>query len=172
MRGSWWGHPKGHDIFRVSRKLAVHPDVMITKLISSKVTYVHRKLWPELITVATSQEAWQMQDLSRTAESLLDLTNRSGKLTSDRLKNALSTDSKNILAAIRELEKNLLIYSEQFHSETGAHAKNLESWEHWAKRVGFSRPKTITTEQATKKLEQVINNLNLKYKAKGQLPWT
>jgi hypothetical protein len=51
--GSWWGHPKGKEIFRAVRAIDVSPDVLVCKLIEGKVTYVHRRLWPALIKLAS-----------------------------------------------------------------------------------------------------------------------
>ena len=49
IRGSWWGHAKGHEIFRVAEFVSESPDVLVCKLIDGKVTYVHRRLWPALV---------------------------------------------------------------------------------------------------------------------------
>ena len=48
IRGSWWGHPKAHQIFRVIKGVSESPDVLVCKLIDGKITYVHRRLWPAL----------------------------------------------------------------------------------------------------------------------------
>jgi hypothetical protein len=53
IRGSWWGHPKGHEIFRVAEAVSEHPDVLVCKLIGGKVTYVHRRLWPALVRLSS-----------------------------------------------------------------------------------------------------------------------
>lgn len=53
IRGSWWGHPKGHEIFRVSEAVCESPEVLICKLIEGKVTYVHCRLWPALVRLAS-----------------------------------------------------------------------------------------------------------------------
>jgi hypothetical protein len=37
VRGSWWAHPRSHEIFRVTRELAEHPDVLVNKLISGNL---------------------------------------------------------------------------------------------------------------------------------------
>src|SRR5262245_49314944 len=42
IRGSWWGHPKGQEIFRLSEAVADSRDVLVCKLVDGKVTYVHR----------------------------------------------------------------------------------------------------------------------------------
>jgi hypothetical protein len=52
IRGSWWAHPKGQTIFRVTRALAESPDVLVCKLIDNKITYVHRQLWPALVKLS------------------------------------------------------------------------------------------------------------------------
>jgi len=52
IRGSWWSHPSGHDIFRVAEAVSDSDDVLVCKLIDGKVTYVHRRLWPALVKVA------------------------------------------------------------------------------------------------------------------------
>jgi len=52
IRGSWWGHPRGHEIFRVAEAVSDSRDVLVCKLIDGKVTYVHRRLWPALVKLA------------------------------------------------------------------------------------------------------------------------
>ena len=53
IRGSWWGHPKGREIFRVAEAVCDSPDVLVCKLVQGKVTYVHRRLWPALVKLAS-----------------------------------------------------------------------------------------------------------------------
>lgn len=52
IRGSWWGHPKGKEIFRVVKVIGDSPDVLVCKLVEGKITYVHRRLWAALIKLA------------------------------------------------------------------------------------------------------------------------
>lgn len=52
IRGSWWGHPKGHEIFRLASAIGESPDILLCKLVDGKVTYVHRRLWPALVKLA------------------------------------------------------------------------------------------------------------------------
>ena len=170
IRGSWWGHPRGHDIFQANEQLAAHSDVIACKLISGKVTYVHKPLWPALFAVANSREAWQLRGISPSARALLAKVTREKILRTDRLRQSRSAKSKALGEAARELEKRLLVYSEEIHTETGAHAKALEMWEHWAKRRGLARP-TTTIEQAKEQLEQSLELLNTRFGALGQLPW-
>jgi hypothetical protein len=53
IRGSWWGHPKGKEIFRASKAICKSPNVLVCKLIGGKITYVHRRLWPALVKLAS-----------------------------------------------------------------------------------------------------------------------
>ena len=53
IRGSWWGHPKGHEIFRVAEAICGSPEVLVCKLVDGKVTYIHRRLWPALVKLAS-----------------------------------------------------------------------------------------------------------------------
>ena len=52
IKGSWWGHPKGHVIFAELQSLDDSPDVVRMRLVNGKVTFVHRRLWPALVRVA------------------------------------------------------------------------------------------------------------------------
>jgi hypothetical protein len=72
--------------------------------------------------------------------------------------------------AARELERKLLVYSEQIHTDSGSHAKCLRTWERWATRVGLGK-KRPTPEQAKKILEEKLAHLNQQFNANGLLPW-
>jgi len=52
LRGSWWAHPKGNDIFRLSRSIRSSADVLVCRLVGGKITYIHRRLWPALVRLA------------------------------------------------------------------------------------------------------------------------
>jgi hypothetical protein len=60
IRGSWWGHPKGNDIFLCSRAVRQSPDVLVCRLVGGKVTYVHRRLWPALVRLAEEFNAGRL----------------------------------------------------------------------------------------------------------------
>lgn len=53
IRGSWWGHRKGREIFSVTEAVAESPDVWACKLVDDKVTFVHRRLWPAIVKLAS-----------------------------------------------------------------------------------------------------------------------
>ena len=52
IKGSWWAHSKGHEIFELATAVSEHADVLVCKLVDNKVTYVHRRLWPALVKLA------------------------------------------------------------------------------------------------------------------------
>jgi hypothetical protein len=52
LKGSWWAHPKGNEIFLLSRAIRSSPDVLVCRLVDGKITYLHRRLWPALVKLA------------------------------------------------------------------------------------------------------------------------
>lgn len=52
IRGSWWAHPKGQVIFRLTRAVRDSDDILVCRLMHGKVTYVHRRLWSALVRLA------------------------------------------------------------------------------------------------------------------------
>jgi hypothetical protein len=52
IHGSWWGHPKGKEIFWLTRSVRSSTQVLVCRLLSGKITYVHRRLWPALVRLA------------------------------------------------------------------------------------------------------------------------
>jgi hypothetical protein len=170
VRGSWWAHPSGRVIFRVTRQLADHPHVLIAKLISGKVTYVHRRLWAPFLAVAILREHWQMEGLSMEARALLSEVGKQGLLRTDQVSASARKKATGVAAAARELEKRLLIHAEEFHTDAGKHAKYLESWEHWTKRARL-RGRKIKVEEAKREIEDVLQRLNAAFGGRGKLPW-
>ena len=45
--------PKGREIFHAVKAIGASPDVLVCKLVEGKITYVHRRLWPALIKLAS-----------------------------------------------------------------------------------------------------------------------
>ncbi len=52
IRGSWWGHKKGAEIFDALGVVDDSPDVLCFRLVRGKITFVHRRLWPALVRLA------------------------------------------------------------------------------------------------------------------------
>lgn len=49
IRGSWWGHAKGHQIFAAAGRVIESGEVLVCRLVDGRITYVHRRLWPALV---------------------------------------------------------------------------------------------------------------------------
>ena len=52
LRGSWWAHSKGNEIFLLSRAIRRSPDVLVCRLVNGKITYMHRRMWPALVSLS------------------------------------------------------------------------------------------------------------------------
>lgn len=157
VRGSWWAHPQSHEVFRLTCALRAHPDVLMVKLISGKVTLVHRPLWPAIVVVGSAREPWQMRGLSKEAAALLKKLDKADKVSATG-------------DAVRELERRLLIRAESVHTERGSHAKELETWESWARSVRLGKVK-LSPEEARAQLDGVVARINKQFGATGRLPW-
>jgi len=160
VRGSWWGHPKGQEIFQVAEEIADREDVLLIKLVSGKATFVSHRLWPAVLAVGTAREPWQIAGLSAAARKLLARVDAEGAVRA-------SGDGP------RELERRLLVLGESVHTESGAHAKSLSSWSQWRERLpAKSRPRTIPAAQGKRELEAAVRSLNERFSASGRLPWS
>jgi hypothetical protein len=53
IKGSWWAHSKSHQIFAVLQKLEASPDILVCRFMSGRVTFVHRRLWPAIVKLAS-----------------------------------------------------------------------------------------------------------------------
>ena len=154
--GSWWKHPRGHEIYAALEALANHPDVLFTKLLSGKVTLVHRRLWPHILTIGTSRESWQTDGLIAPARKLLREVEAEGVM--------LATGK-----TPGELDRRLLVHASQVHTETGIHRKQLETWKRWRRRAFPG--KKMSLERAKLELEKTVASLNDVYGARVRLPW-
>ncbi|HEY2798539.1 MAG TPA: hypothetical protein VGK26_11675 [Thermoanaerobaculia bacterium] len=154
LRGSWWSHPKGRLIFTVLSELADRPDVLFTKLLSGKVTLVHRRLWPALAAVGAAREPWQLRGLSPAARRLLARVDRGG------------AGVRASGAAAKELEARLLVVARQVHTESGRHETALQDWGEWS-AAARCRP-LRSAASARRTLERAAARLGAPPEA---LPW-
>ncbi len=170
VKGSWWSHPESRKIWRVLNRFHAHHDVLTTRLISGKVTFIHRSLWPDFIAIGTSKQDWQITSLSPQARTLLKLVEKRGEIRTDD-PSWRGSQAKSIADATRELERKILLHSEEVHTAKGFHAKVLRSWKRWSHEVKFTE-KHPRVPGAKAKFEGVVQALNKKYGADGRLPWT
>ncbi|MCU1265527.1 MAG: hypothetical protein JWM21_1845 [Acidobacteria bacterium] len=171
IRGSWWKHSQSHEIFAVLQEVVDHKDVLVTKLVCGKVTFVQRRLWADVLSIGLAREAWQMTKLPLSGQMLLDQIDQKGSLQTNQLDWPTKFQAEKPGEVVRELEKRILIHSQEFHTETGAHAKLIESWEYWARRTRF-KGERVAVGNAKRKLEQRIEALNERFGASAKLPWS
>jgi len=167
VKGSWWSHPLAHTIFAVNEMLEDQKGVLITKLLGGKVTFVHRTMWPQVYAIGTAREDWQMEGLSTPAKTLLTRVEKETCIDTDKIGVIRGTKPGDLA---RELELRILIHAEQVHTESGAHAKRIQTWESWADRVGFKARQT-DPQVAKKLVEKRVKELNKKFGADVRLPW-
>ncbi|MFQ6012037.1 MAG: hypothetical protein ACE5LS_00110 [Thermoplasmata archaeon] len=170
LRGSWWGHPRSHAIFAMVERLEGHAKALPTKLVSGKVTFVHRRLWPALAGVGSAAEPWQVEGLTPDEEALLARLGEAGWLRTDDRAGYSPLDATTVRRATKRLERKLLLVGREVHTETGAHARILETWEAWADRVGF-RETWRTPAAGRQELKETLDGVNRAFGASGQLPW-
>jgi hypothetical protein len=145
ISGSWWAHPRSHEIFRQLEALEEQGDVLTTKLIAGKVTFVHRKLWPALFAVGRSREPWQTRGLSAAARKLLREVDKQGAIQASG-------------AASKQLQERLLVRAREVHTESGRHETVLERW-------GTSR---LTAARGRHRLERAATAIGAEL---HDLPW-
>jgi hypothetical protein len=152
LNRSWWNHPKAHKIFGCLERLGEDSDVLVSRLIGGKVTYIHRRLWPAFLAVATSGEPWQKRGLSGDARRLLKAMLGSGI---QRAKGS----------AARELQERLLVRGEEIHTEAGRHELVLQTWESWSAQRAIDQ---ISATVGREHLERVVRNME---GSTALLPW-
>jgi hypothetical protein len=167
VSGSWWSHKAAQRIFAVSELLEDHSDVLIMKLVSKKVTFVHRELWGHIYSIGVAREDWQLKKLPTVAKQLLKALDDQGSLQTNKLGKEFGPKPAD---TARELESRLLLHASQMHTESGAHATVIETWRAWAERAGF-RATAKNPATARHFLEQRLAEMNEEFGGNGKLPW-
>src|SRR5215831_10116564 len=154
VKGSWWGHERGHQIFSGQRRLEASPNALSTRLVSGKVTYLHRRFWSSLLSVATAKEEWQTFGLDPSATKILRSVEAQGRLRIDTYPNS---NTKQVKGGAKELERRLLVYTEELHTESGKHTKVLMTWGSVPKLEKTSPGETGRSKEI---LEDLVDGLN------------
>ncbi|MCP3164729.1 hypothetical protein [Myxococcus qinghaiensis] len=114
IKGSWWGHPAGKDIYFALESLVEDPELLLCKLIEGKRTLVHRRLWPALIRAQREDSLWPT--VSPEAKRLLAQVARRGPVQ--------ATGKPRL-----ELERALRVVGQPVHTASGAHEVVLVPFE-------------------------------------------
>jgi hypothetical protein len=159
-------------VYRVGEALEDRPDVLALPLLFRKTTLVHRRLWPEVLSVGGSREAWQLNGLSAAGRSLLAAVNRAGSLRLDAAPAVPLAAGRSRGEVARDLERRLLVLGRSEHSETGRHVKRLIGWNRWRDERGF-RGRLPTPSTARARLEAAARAALGDDESRGRcLPWT
>lgn len=153
LSGSWWSHPRGNVIFQCLCDLQVQPDVLETKLLARKVTFVHRRLWPAVLAVAQAREPWQLKDLSPYVRALWEQVENQGSVIASG-------------PVAKEVESRLLAHGDQVHTDAGRHKTRLETWQEWLQRVGCTAGPSAAEGRTELEAAVVASGGQAK-----QLPW-
>ena len=150
LSASWWSHPRAQKIFDCLNALVDREDVLMTRLISKKITYVHGSLWPAFLAVATSREKWQTAALTPAARALLRRVETDAHIEATG-------------PAARELQDRLLVHAAEVHTAEGKHAMVLRSWRDLSERVEL-----LSLDEAKNALEHAATAIGAAAKT---LPW-
>lgn len=158
VRGSWWAHPSGGEIFAVASALDDDPDVATMKLVSGKVTFVHRRLWPAIVAIGRANERWQTEGLGRPARALLERVEQIGELA------ATGDDAKLVVA-------RLLAHGTQRHTDAGHHANVLQSWTRFVQLHALD-DELPSSAAAREQIERAVKAWALDEAKRVKLPWS
>jgi hypothetical protein len=154
IKGSWWGHPSGNDIYACANVLDDSGEVLTTKLIEGKVTFIHRALWAALYRVVTDAKTERTVKLDAGARKLLRAVEEAGSVRLDQL--ALFADRKTLSKAAKALESGLYVHGAQVHTERGKHETALETWERSKLAAVKKEAKKLALEDARATLREAL----------------
>jgi hypothetical protein len=167
VAGSWWAHPRGGEIYATLERLEDTGAVLATKLVKSKITFLHRSHWEPFLAVAMAGEAWQLAGLSVGARALLShLEESSGAVMNDGLPGDVVRRIGRVGAATTELEARLLVATETVHTDRGRHARRILRWTAWAAARGV-----LASTQGPAAGRAHLERLTAAWGAASVLPW-
>ncbi len=127
VAGSWWSHRLANTIYNALGE--VEDQVATVKLLAGKNTLVAQKLWSDLAGVGLGRDPWQLDGLDRRTLAVLDQIDAAGEpVVLDR--------SDRRLADL--LERRLLVYPTELHTDSGQHLKAHQGWRHWCHTRGIT----------------------------------
>lgn len=165
ITGSWWGHSLANPIYNGLQWLDHNHSILTIKLIDGKVTYIHESLFADIYSIVCKSRDWQVKKLKDEDQQILKYVLKKKTITSDD--SGLSKLSKQPKKSFVNLEKKLLIYSVEEHTDSGKHIKEYMSWK--KSRIAIPKPKDYLTSR--EHIENLVGSLNKKSGAKAKLPW-
>jgi hypothetical protein len=107
----------------------VEDRVAAVKLLAGKDTLVAQRLWSDLAGVGLGRDPWQLDGLDRDTLAVLDQIDA----TSEPV--VLDRPGRHLAGA---LERRLLVYSIEVHTDSGKHLKAHQRWLDWCRAKGIA----------------------------------
>lgn len=165
ISGSWWGHPLANPIYNGLGWVEHNRNILIIKLIDGKVTYIHESLFADIYSIVSETRDWQLKKLKPDELKLLKYIAKKNKVLSDDPKlKELVKDSKKSFAT---LEKRLLVFSSEEHTDSGKHVKEYMPW----KKSKIATKKIPDYERAKANMNKIVTKLCQQSNAKVKFPW-
>jgi hypothetical protein len=157
VKGSWWGHPKGQLIFDLLNELLESGEVDALPLIDGKRTFLHRSLMPAFYRIVSDpgRRRLKTRGLKPLDRRLLEAVAKAGTLRLDQWALRNDVDSKALKKSKERLAGDLLLKSDNVHTDTGNHASVLVDWSIWANAEVRRAAKGLRLEEAREKLQAV-----------------
>lgn len=165
IKGSWWSHPMANPIYNGLNAAQRKHAILTVKLLSGKVTFLHESLFIPFFSVVARSRDWQRQGLSQDAEHLLHYIKKNGRIRSDEP--GLKADFPSFAADCKTLEKRLLVYTREVHTESGKHVNEISKWSLCPLYV----KEKVPYQAACAHLGALVDELNQSSGARLKLPW-
>jgi hypothetical protein len=166
VAGSWWGHPKGNEIYTLVEAFEAGEGALSLKLVNAKLTFVHRRLWRALLVVASERT---LPPVSKATRTLLALLEERGTLNAAELRREKVLPAPELKQAIAQIEKELGAHVDSVHTDSGLHEKVLRRWSDWAREQRVERA-SLSLERACAELESAASAL-AESGGRARLPW-
>ncbi len=113
------------------------PDLLVARLCFEQPTLVRAELWPSMssVTAPREEEARSGGLLTREAEEALEILDRRGEVTADRLARLLDLSAEEFAKVQGELESRLVVLSRPDVDEDDQPVSVLEPIGRWAERA-------------------------------------
>ena len=131
---------------------------------SGKVACLQRRDYPPGVH---AQSRRRITDYGVRLRSLVE---QQGAVRTDELTPARRAPRVKRKNPAQELEQRLLVHTRQVHTDSGAHARLLSTWDHWAAEEGVSQ--TTAPAVARTRFEAVLSEWRAELGGKATLPWT
>ncbi len=159
IAGSWWGHRRGKQIYRLLEAFERGAGALSAKLVNRKITYVHSRLWPAFIELALHGQRTRARAVSPLAKALFKVVAESDVARVDELAAIGFAAPRELAAAARELDEAILVHADSVHTSSGAHAKVLRSWTSWAGAHDVVRSTGYSLGRARREFSEALHRL-------------